>query len=416
MENEGKKSDSYTPPNSILGIITSLIASFIYGGFIVILGLLKDYRDIIPNFSWIILIITLTMVAIFFIRFDLQKRSIKAIETVYIIVSSLLYLTVLLFVVHNIFLLSSIMLQIINHAESKTMYNQGSLLTNYRIASFIAMSGCSISVIRLYLSFEIRSDKRKAIYNDQSILDSLNSLAKSIEDSSNQKDTEMVKKIDEISEEFQRLRRIKGMNSAMTSTIIPFQRHKNDTISTYLIANNAYPDYTWMFPGGHVYFEEHLTPESVAKSRTYDEAGIETTIVDIYNSFDVRETEELKVDNMTVFYPPHYLNLFRLDDKARCYREYGHEYHIDAVYVAEISSVNIKGGNSKRIEISLPKRKIQRDELKAKCIDTLLKYYNLNKVMPEKRKYEIEDYVIEMLYCAFNDYVKYLDNQKESHE
>lgn len=196
-------------------------------------------------------------------------------------------------------------------------------------------------------------------------------------------------------------------DTAVTSTIIPFSIDKERGIlKTYLITNSSYPDYTWMFPGGHVKFGENESPESVAKSRAKDEAGLDVSLVDLYHSFDLLSEDENEniISNMTVFNPPHYLYLFKLDKSARCFEEKGHEYHIDAVYVGKVEKSGTNKGANHRLYIPLPLKLVSPEEINQACYKALHSYY-LKYCVKNSEQKNIPDYVEKMLYAAYKDFV-----------
>lgn len=194
-------------------------------------------------------------------------------------------------------------------------------------------------------------------------------------------------------------------DTAVTSTVIPFWE-KNGSIKTYLIANSSYPKYTWMFPGGHVLFNEEQSPETIAISRAKDEANLTVSILDINSTFDILSADDDQVSNMTVFKPPHFLYLFKLDEKTKCYRDKGHEYHIDVVYVAEVNKEEKQIGDQKRIPVTLSANTSNIDEVNQACHAATRNYYRKNNVKNSERN-DVPDYVETMLYNAFMAYKKY---------
>ena len=409
MANEDLNGGKHEIP---VGIISSLIASVLFAVGTTVLGSMEGYEDITPNVAWILLIMAATIAFVLFIQFFLSKKTTKIIDIFYTISSIILFFCVLLFIIHITYIVSCIIIQI-QYANNSQPVSMESLESHFKASSAIAMCGCGICITRIYILY-IRitvatANEHSFEEAQKSIDDAINSINEKMQ-SSEKSISSINERIEKVSSEFQKIRSIKGMNSAMTSTIIPFKRLANNEIKTYLIANKAYPEYTWMFPGGHVYFEEQNTPERVAKERARNEAGLDTEIVDIYNSFDIREPEEpLLIDNMNVFYPPHYLNLFKLDKSAKCYNSFGHEYHIDVVYVAEIKKINTDG-KCKRIEITLPSDCRSKEDIKTVCLTRIANYYTRNRISQDKQHYEL-DYVIEMLFWAINDYRNYLEKK-----
>ena len=225
--------------------------------------------------------------------------------------------------------------------------------------------------------------------------------------------SDIISSFDSFSETIGGLMKKLEFNTAMTSTIIPFFiDRKNDTFYTYLITNTSYPEYTWMFPGGHIKFDESESPESVAKLRAKDEAGLDVALVDLYNSFDLLSEDETenRVSNMTVFNPPHYLYLFKLDKNAKCFEEKGHEYHIDAVYVGKVDQENsIKGANH-RVYIPLPLKLASPEEVSQACYKAIRAYYKKYRVKSAEQR-NIPDYVEKMLYAAYKDFVAYAEKE-----
>ena len=408
MSGEAHNDDKVAVPVS--AVVTSLIASILFAAGTAVLSTLDGYKNITPNLAWIIVIMGATIALLLLAYSVLSKSTEKTIDICYTISSVVLFFCVLLFIVHITYIVSCILILYSNNSQQISM---AYLESYFKASSAIAMCGCGVCIVRAFILFMrtsiVGAYKKQFEKTQNSFAASIRSISETMQSDREVLDS-ISSRIDNVSSDFQKIRSIKGMNSAMTSTIIPFKRSGNNEIKTYLIANKAYPEYTWMFPGGHVYFEEQDTPEGIAKERARNEAGIEAEIVDIYNSFDVRETDELLIDNMKVFFPPHYFNLFKLGDAVKCFREYGHEYHIDVVYVAEIKSIN--KGNYKRIDIPLPRKSLSKEEIKNACVNKITNYYSKNKVPASKQHYDL-DYVIEMLYWAFNDYISYLERGKQ---
>lgn len=195
-------------------------------------------------------------------------------------------------------------------------------------------------------------------------------------------------------------------DTAVTSTVIPFSINKNGTIRTYLIANSSYPEFTWMFPGGHVLFSEEQSPETIAVSRAKDEANLTVSILDINGTFDVLSLHDNQVSNMTIFKPPHFLYLFKLDEKTKCYNDKGHEFHMDIVYIAEVNKEEKVTVDQKRVVITLSPNITNLDEINQACHAATHEYYRRNRVKSADQK-SVPDYVETMLYNAFVAYKKY---------
>lgn len=153
---------------------------------------------------------------------------------------------------------------------------------------------------------------------------------------------------------------------AVTGTCIPFMFYKEKSkIETCLICNPNYEPVEWMFPGGHAFktgdTEQFVDPAEVAENRTLEEADLRVHIIDTNNGVDLEVLDEESEfsanasihERVFVKRVPHFTYLFKLNDRVECYKEKGHLYHYDCVYIGEYKK---KGAESKRkrLYIQLP--------------------------------------------------------------
>lgn len=153
---------------------------------------------------------------------------------------------------------------------------------------------------------------------------------------------------------------------AVTGTCIPF-KFSNDKkkIETCLICNPNYEPAEWMFPGGHAFKtndnEQFIDPAEIAVNRTLEEADLRVDIIDINN---VVNTEDLDEDSeasenenvheqIFIKKVPHFTYLFKLNERVECYKEKGHLYHYDCVYIGEYTKRG-KENKKKKLYIQLP--------------------------------------------------------------
>lgn len=198
-------------------------------------------------------------------------------------------------------------------------------------------------------------------------------------------------------------------NTAVTGTCIPFfyDSAKNEIV-TYLVLNSAYKgNNRLMFPGGHA-FSNDESPEAVAVAKALSEAGLIVKTVDLYKSFDMSSRSEKQITKeFTVYRPPHYTYLFKQSTEAKCYAK-NHLFHYDAVYVSEILEVESSlKCSQERIQIRLPNKPLTvpkiRDEIKNQ-----LHSCNEEKAKAKEPAIHAGDYLVQMLFEAHRDYVRYL--------
>lgn len=203
-------------------------------------------------------------------------------------------------------------------------------------------------------------------------------------------------------------------NTAVTGTCIPFRYdEKNDELVTFLVSNSAYEDSNnrLMFPGGHA-FSNDESPEAIAISKALVEAGLSVKTVDLYKSFDMSGHSEKSItENFTVFRPPHYTYFFKQNDQAKCWKR-NHHYHYDAVYVVEVAEVgSMTMCTQERVEVRLPNKQMNVPSIR-EAMNNAIKEFNERQLKNGGIVQEIGDYLVQMLYEAHRDYVKYLSSEK----
>lgn len=203
--------------------------------------------------------------------------------------------------------------------------------------------------------------------------------------------------------------------TAVTGTCIPFLYNSEDnTITSYFICNSAYSGkQRLMFPGGHAFVNDE-SPEAVAIAKALTEAGLEVKTVDLYNSFDMssRSSKEI-TKNFIVYRPPHYCYHFKQGKDAKCYAEKNHHFHYDAVYVFEIVKThsNLECSQT-RVPIKLSNKILTTTSIREE-IKRQIQMFNENREKHGETTEEVGDYVIQMLYEAHRDYVRYLQGRGE---
>lgn len=200
---------------------------------------------------------------------------------------------------------------------------------------------------------------------------------------------------------------------AVTGTCIPF-KFSNDRrkIETCLICNPNYEPAEWMFPGGHAFKtgdnEQFIDPAEIAVNRTLEEADLKVDIIDINSVVNIEDLDEDSEtpDNETVHEQilikkvPHFTYLFKLNERVECYKEKGHLYHYDCVYIGEYTKRG-KDNRKKKLYIQLP---VECDCFK--CVrtvvqDAMVKYArSINQTVSPSNI----DYVTLMLANAFLKY------------
>lgn len=158
----------------------------------------------------------------------------------------------------------------------------------------------------------------------------------------------------------------KNRTFAVTGTCIPFKcSNDKKKIETCLICNPNYEPAEWMFPGGHAFKtgdnEQFIDPAEIAVNRTLEEADLRVNIIDINNIGNIEDSDEDSEtsDNENVHEQifikrvPHFTYLFKLNERVECYKEKGHLYHYDCVYIGEYTKRG-KENKKKKLYIQLP--------------------------------------------------------------
>lgn len=346
----------------------------------------QEYNEIFPEIKMICICLLVTLVAFFILYFMIEYSMVKVKWLNY---GCMILLYLMLFVMLLRFMT---ILVILNQNSEEEM-----LLVAIRNEVFLFLITWDIGI--LYIFFH---KKYIESCNENNIVRTEKSISKVITKESK----DVVKKVEAYSSNIEEVLKKMDFDTAVTSTIIPFSYDpKKGEIKTYLIANYSYPEYTWMFPGGHVAFSEDQSPGTIAVSRAKDEANLIVSITDVNDTFAGLALEDNQVSNMTIFEPPHFLYLFKLDERAKCFKDKGHEYHLDVVYIAEVNKEERVTGNQKRITITLSANITSLDEINNKCHMATREYYRKHSVKNAERK-NVPDYVETMLYNAFVAYKK----------
>lgn len=388
-------------------IIASIIASVFVCIFNIVIKNFAWARSVLPDTLLLLLCGFIAVIVLIASYFILDKYGLKYAQ--------ILKYTNLMMIIGVCFIIILNFLAILlnlcefgcNAKNLKEIYN--SIENSIKNETLFATILCLLIIVYIWLHRRYiiltKIEEKKILEKSKEIIEH------NIQDKATQMSSDIIHKFDSFSSTISELMKKIEFDTAMTSTIIPFSIDKEKNIlKTYLITNTSYPEYTWMFPGGHVKFDENESPESVAKSRAKDEAGLDVTLVDLYSSFDLLSEDETenRISNMTVFNPPHYLYLFKLDKNTKCFEEKGHEYHIDAVYVGKVDKVDsIKGANH-RLYIQLPINLVSQDEISQVCYKALRSYYIKYHVKSSSQK-NIPDYVEKMLYAAYKDFVVFAE-------
>lgn len=196
-------------------------------------------------------------------------------------------------------------------------------------------------------------------------------------------------------------------STAITGTCIPFQYNKDENmITTYLVCNSAYSGGSRiMFPGGHAFVNDD-PPETVAIMKAKTETGLDVRPIDLYSSFNNRDSEFSS--HFTIYRPPHFTYLFEEDGSAKCYKEKNHLKHYDLAYVCEIYDIHpVIECTQVRIVVKLPNTPLTLAQVK-KIIEGSVMQYNIQNQSEMTEKESFEDYIAKMLTDAHTDYIKYL--------
>ena len=401
MNSQGDEKNIIPAPKDI---VASIVASALICVLNILAKYFTEFGSVLPDILILISCGSATIIVLLALNFVLNKYGLKyALRLKYAVVVTITGVAFATSI--NLFVILLKMCELNNVVEPKAfdvIYN--TITHSVKRESLLVILLCLLIVMYVWVNRR---------YN---ILDNANKkeiINREITDKTTIMSSDIISSFDSFSETIGGLMKKLEFNTAMTSTIIPFFiDRKNDTFYTYLITNTSYPEYTWMFPGGHIKFDESESPESVAKLRAKDEAGLDVALVDLYNSFDLLSEDETenRVSNMTVFNPPHYLYLFKLDKNAKCFEEKGHEYHIDAVYVGKVDQENsIKGANH-RVYIPLPLKLASPEEVSQACYKAIRAYYKKYRVKSAEQR-NIPDYVEKMLYAAYKDFVAYAEKE-----
>lgn len=415
--------------SSIIDIVISFVsASFIFIGGLII-SFLEGYKDIFPN-SLLILCISLSTIILLLIYAYLRKSfNENAKKAIYRIISLGCLLLITLFVVHFIFISKHIVVCLTEETSANIIYE------NYKYLTLILVIFLHSLIIYYPIKIDYQSININHRQNDYS--EENDKLLQSFDNISKETNTQIIRRINDLDdsltsgakdtfEDFEAcvvaeshktskeiidsfnciVKKISTTSIAITSTTIPV-KIDGDRVRFYLVTNTSYPEYTWMFPGGHINLEESDSPDAIAVSKAQSEANLTVEILDIYKSFDLGLGEA--IDNMIVFPPPHYLTRFELAENAKCYRKMGHKYHLDLVYVSKITKFHPVQGPSKRIFIELPlvPNNMNIDSLiEEECNKALTSYYSSNRIHSSRRKF-LDKYVLKMLSFAYKDIIKH---------
>lgn len=375
-------------------VIASIVATVLLYLLNFLAGFFTNFSKILPDNKTMLLYGVIAAFVLVFLNYIINKFGIKCAYILkYISLSGIIGVSLVCFIHLLLIILEKASLDG-NLYSDLEKYVQTEVLLVFLLCYMVIVY---ITINAKYLYFRNKDEK--------------SNIENKLTENSSAMSSEIIGEFNAFSESIKDLLKKTEFDTAMTSTIIPFKIEKDKGIvKAYLITNNSYPDYTWMFPGGHIIFAENQSPESVAKSRAKDEAALDVTLVDLYDSYDLVSDIDIEnqVSNMTIFNPPHYLYLFKLDDKAKCYNEKGHKYHIDAVYVGIIDKINSLNNDQHRLYIPLPIKLATSDEVNQACYKAVHSYYMKYHVKSAEQR-NIPDYVEKMLYAAYKDLVTYIE-------
>lgn len=428
-----------TPSNNdwIKSSIIDIIISFVSTLFISIGGLivsfLEGYKDIFPKFSSILCISLVSIILILIYVFLQKFINEKIAKGLYILFAFICLLLILFFLVHFVYISKYVLECFSQNISVDTVYESYKYLTT----TLVIFLHCVIIYYTINNHYQniVKNNRQNECFEEKNeLVESLNNISQESENIVIQKIAELGSTIKNESEnKFTALeefvadegrrnnkdivdsftnivKKLTTTSFAITCTTIPVKIEGN-TVKFFMITNTSYPDYTWMFPGGHINFEETENPDVIAISKAQIEAGLEVELIDVYNSFDLGlEEGNNTVDNMIVFNPPHYLNRFVLDENVKCYKEKGHKYHLDLVYITKIKTFLPLQGAARRICVELPlnpSKEVNIEELiEQECNLALTNYYTRNNVRSIRRKF-LDNYVLKMLSFAYKDIIKH---------
>lgn len=368
-------------------LLTGSIESLLITVFTLVCKLfLKEYKDILPEISEVWICFLITVVVLFCLYFLMEYH---VLEIKYLNYGCMLFLYTGFFLALVQFLE---ILVLLNQKNSETIF-----LKCVKNEALLFFAVWDIGVLYVFFHKKyLESNKKDYVEDTEAIIKEV--VAGETDG--------FVQKVEAYSNNVAEVLKKRDFDTAVTSTIIPFSYNtSNKTIKTYLIANASYPEYTWMFPGGHVVFSEGQSPETIAKARAKDEANLDVEIMDICDAWSNVSLNQDPVDNMTVFKSAHFLYLFKLDKNAKCYEEKGHEYHMDEVYIAEVCKAEPVTGNQKRVSVILNQDLSDIDMIKVACYSAVQKYYKTHNIESTKQK-NVPAYVETMLYNGFITYKK----------
>lgn len=199
---------------------------------------------------------------------------------------------------------------------------------------------------------------------------------------------------------------LKPLNTgyAVTGTCIPFEVN-NGKVYTYLILNETYTSDNWMFPGGHAISNSGVLPEVVAIDKARTEAGLEVEIL--------KPNKQNKVDNgsqrVKSLTHPHITYLINMNECARCYKENGHKYHLDCIYICRVTKTYLNQSGYVTIKVELPENLQNLSETKKVINQAIFLYMEENKA--NLKMADVGDYAVEMLFTAYNKWKQFNINE-----
>ncbi len=192
---------------------------------------------------------------------------------------------------------------------------------------------------------------------------------------------------------------LKPLNTgyAVTGTCIPFEI-SNDKVYTYLILNETYTIDNWMFPGGHAIDNSGILPEMVAIDKARSEAGLGVEIIQP-NKQDKVENGSRRVKSLI---QPHISYLISMNESALCYKENGHKYHLDCIYICNVIETYLNHSGYITIKVELPNKLRTLTETKKVINKAIFAYMEENG--ESLKMAEVGDYAVEMLLTAYNQW------------
>jgi ADP-ribose pyrophosphatase YjhB (NUDIX family) len=176
----------------------------------------------------------------------------------------------------------------------------------------------------------------------------------------------------------------------------------NNEIEIYLMKT---PKGKWMFPGGHVQFEDIGDLDVELKKRIEKEAGLKISILRPLEKLD-----EL-TDKKTISGLHHFTYFMNVEDEAIFNNKCGHKRHIDSTFVGEVKEIKIEKDENKflykltSIELNL------NDTITSKNISDKIDDV-LRKEGYEDRR--IFDDIPKRIEFALNTYIKYRGSDHEA--